>query len=126
MKIKKQESSFNTYTLEVSFGELVAIQRGLEFTDEVDPIVDEMREGISWYMNNLPGPGEDREEFKAKKDAEKELQEPQDPGQNDGEAPALPSEKGGQDFEPGSDGGEPVTAGPSMDADEILPEPPSA
>jgi len=107
MKIDKVNNTFNTYKLELSFGELTAIVNALEDVHGPEPIVDEMKEGIRWYLDHLPGPGEDREEFKAKKDAEKdgglENGEPGEPPSAETISPAdlaLPSEKGAE-MEPG-------------------------
>lgn len=73
MKIKKQNNTYNTYSVEISWGQLMGIKDALE-NDHADPVKDEMYQEISWYMENVAGPGEDEDEFKANKDAEKEAE----------------------------------------------------
>jgi hypothetical protein len=116
MKIDKVNGTFNTYKLEVSFGELTAVANALEDTVGA-PVADEMRAGIRWYLDHLPGPGEDKEEFKAKKEAETELKTMSPelgaaPETETGGPPALAAEITGPDMEP------------APEADKELPEPP--
>lgn len=68
MRIKKLDDTFNEYKVEISFGQLVAIRDALE-KDHAEPISDELYAEISYYLQNIPGPGESTEEFKAEKDA---------------------------------------------------------
>lgn len=97
MKVTKKAGDFNTYSLEVSFGELKAIEFGLQAGPKT-PEIDEMTSAIAWYLDNeVPGPGEDKEEFKKRKE---------------GQANFTTAE------EPLGDKGE-------LDADKILPEPPA-
>ncbi len=74
MKLKKVEGQFNTYSMEISWGELEAIRAALE-TDHADPVRDELFAGIDWYMDNVPKPGEDKEDLKAREEQEKEVAE---------------------------------------------------
>jgi hypothetical protein len=71
MMIKKKKDSFNDYSVELSWGQLNAIYRALE-QDHADPLSDELFAELGWYLENVPGPGEDEEEYKEAKDAEKE------------------------------------------------------
>lgn len=118
MQIKKRDGTFNMYSLELSFGELVATMSALDDVTSGGPVVDEMVAGLKWYLDNLPGPGEDKEDFKAKKEAEKdakngELDQPLD-GDTAGGIPQPPA--------PGED--EP-RLNLNQDADSVLPEPPA-
>jgi len=61
MDIKKKNESFNTYTITLSFGEMQAIYTALA-KGHADPIADEMFMGLKYYMERLPGPGEDEPE----------------------------------------------------------------
>ena len=75
MEIKKVKNSYNDYELRISWGQLNAIFQALE-KDHVGPLEDELWAGLSWYIANaLPGPGEDEEEYKQAKDAEKQTTE---------------------------------------------------
>ena len=56
MKIKKVSDTFNTYSVELSFGQLVAMRNALE-KDHSDPLSDEIYAEINWYLQNVPGPG---------------------------------------------------------------------
>lgn len=58
MEIKKKADSFNTYSVTLSFGELQAVFQALA-KHHADPIADEMFMGIKYYMERIPGPGED-------------------------------------------------------------------
>ena len=60
MEIKKKGASFNTYTVTLSFGEMQAIYSSLA-KSHADPIADEMFMGLKYYMERLPGPGEEEE-----------------------------------------------------------------
>jgi hypothetical protein len=75
MKIAKAkfhgQESFNDYDVELSWSQLNAIYTALE-KDHSDPLCDELFAELGYYLSNLPGPGQDSEEFKASKDAEKQ------------------------------------------------------
>lgn len=72
MKIKKTKydglDSFNDYQVELSYGQLVAIRNALE-KDHSDPLSDELYAELSYYLQNIPGPGENSDQFKAQRDA---------------------------------------------------------
>jgi len=119
MKIKKIKDTYNDLTVEISYGQLVAIRNALE-KDHADPLSDELYAEIGWYLQNtVPQPGESEEAFKAERDAVTKT--PEEAGkevsaENAGgpssdtelEAGALPP--------PPSDemGGEPGMGGPEM------------
>ena len=68
MIIKKKADTYNTYTLEVSWGQLQAFLAALQ-SDHADPVRDETMAELSWYMDRVPGPGEDEEEIEAQQKA---------------------------------------------------------
>lgn len=72
MKIKKVKfdgmDSFNDYQVELSYGQLVAIRNALE-QSHADPLSDELLAELKYYLQNVPGPGENSDQFKAERDA---------------------------------------------------------
>lgn len=78
MKIKKMKfdgmDSFNDYQVEMSYGQLVAIRNALE-KDHADPLSDELYAELNYYLQNVPGPGESSDEFKAERDAAKKTKD---------------------------------------------------
>lgn len=72
MKIKKIKfdglDSFNDYSVEMSYGQLVAIRNALEQKHD-DPLSDELHAELNYYLQNIPGPGESSDAFKAERDA---------------------------------------------------------
>ena len=95
MKIKKVKfdgmDSFNDYQVELSYGQLVAMRNALE-KDHSDPLSDELYAELNYYLQNIPGPGENSDEFKAQRDA---ATKPQDAagaevGPEEGEAAVAP------------------------------------
>ncbi len=66
MELKKVKDTYNTYSVKLSFGQLVAIRDALK-KDHSDPLSDEVLAEIEYYLNNLPGPGEDPEDYKEEK-----------------------------------------------------------
>jgi hypothetical protein len=89
MRIQKIKDTFNDYRVELSWGQLNAVYRALE-KDHADPLADELFAELGWYLENVPGPGEDEEEYKDAKEAEKMAVE-------GGEEAGLPGE--GRDTE---------------------------
>lgn len=62
MKIKKKDGDFNSYAIEdVSYGELVAMEKAMS-TQHGDPLSDEVYATIKWYLDELPKPGEEKED----------------------------------------------------------------
>lgn len=74
MVIKKKKDTFNDYSVEMSWGQLNAAYRALEKA-HADPLADEMFAELGWYLQNVPGPGEDEEEYKQAREAEKQSME---------------------------------------------------
>ena len=67
MKLDKVKKSFNDYDLELSWGQLEVILAALE-RDHSEPVADEMLAELQWYMERVPGPGEEEEEVKAREE----------------------------------------------------------
>lgn len=67
MRLNKIKDTYNDYKLEVSWGQLEALKNALADTTP-DPVVDELAAELEWYMNNVPGPGVDEEEYKAQEE----------------------------------------------------------
>lgn len=104
MMLKKKKGSFNDYDATVSWGQLEIIAAALE-RDHSDPVADELFAELGWYMERVPGPGEEEEDVKAREEGaappqegDEDLPLPMPP--TEGEAPAepgLPGEaKGGE------------------------------
>jgi hypothetical protein len=146
MKISKAKETFNDYKVELSWGQLNAIYKALE-QDHADPLADELFAELGWYLENVPGPGEDEEEYKEAKDAEKEAQQLGDEGaygEGGRDLDQIGQEVGddGQELppeglegteppvdsareEPGpGEAGEPARERPQREADELLERPP--
>ena len=74
MYIKKKKvdgmDSFNDYEVGLSYGQIIAIRNALE-KDHSDPLSDEILAELNYYLQNVPGPGEDGEAFKAERNAAK-------------------------------------------------------
>ncbi len=133
MLIKKKKDSFNDYNVELSWGQLNAIYQALE-QDHADPLADELFAELGWYLQNVPGPGEDEEEYKAAKEAERAAV---DGGSEAGgpDQELLGTEVQGpleDEGEPGAAGGPEGAASPSpvqkpeeQEADRFLERPPA-
>ncbi len=67
IKLKKQSGTFNTYTLTLSYGQLEAIRLALE-QDHSNPVSDELLSLWTYYLDTLPGPGEEEEDLKAREE----------------------------------------------------------
>ena len=63
MELKKVKDTYNTYSVKLSFGQLVAIRDALK-KDHSDPLSDEVLAEIEYYLNDLPGPGEHPGDYK--------------------------------------------------------------
>ena len=62
MKIKKKEGDFNSYSIDdVSYGELVAMEKAMSVKHS-DPLSDEVYATLRWYLDELPKPGESKED----------------------------------------------------------------
>jgi len=125
VKIKKKESDFNTYVLDVSYGELIAMERAMA-DNHAGPVADELYAGIKWYLDRLPEPGEE--------ESDEENGEEEDSLPLDGEpADVEPNADGADDMLPSPDDDkvpypepktEPKVSSPKQDeADDMLPAP---
>ena len=88
MLIKKESAggvpSFNDYSLQqISWGQLKAIKDALE-KDHSDPISDEIFAEIQYYLQNVPGPGVDPDQWKAERDADKDAKKEANKSKDDG------------------------------------------
>jgi len=143
MKIKKLKfdgmDSFNDYGVEMSYGQLVAIRNALE-KDHSEPLSDELYAELNYYLQNVPGPGESSDEFKAERDAAKKTKDEAGEEVGGEEAPPTDTELeagsklppppgedeedlgacvGSTEEEPGAEGGEGgVDAGPKLSDEE--------
>lgn len=61
MKLKKQSGQFNTYSAELTFGEILTLRNALVRSPGIGPEADEMLEGFNWYLDKMPQPGEEPE-----------------------------------------------------------------
>ncbi len=104
MIIKKKAETYNTYTVELSWGQLQAFAQALE-ADHTDPVRDETLAELRYYMDRIPGPGEDEKDENVENGDDSAL--PMPPGSDMG-----PEDKGGLSF-------------PPDETDSALPEPDS-
>jgi len=95
MKIKKVKfdgmDSFNDYQVELSYGQLVAMRNALE-KDHSDPLSDELYAELNYYLQNIPGPGENSDQFKAQRDSATKTQDEAGMEVGAEEAPATDTE----------------------------------
>jgi hypothetical protein len=63
MKLDKLKNTYNDYKVELSWGQLEVIAAALE-ADHSDPVADELYAELRWYMERVPGPGEEEEDAK--------------------------------------------------------------
>lgn len=68
MKLEKIKKTYNDYKLELSWGQVEAIAAALG-NNHSDPLADELYAEWQWYMERVPGPGEDEEEIDAQQKA---------------------------------------------------------
>ena len=127
---KKNDDSYDTYTMVISFLELKTFADALT-RGGVGPVADEMRRSIEWHMDRVPKPGQSKEEFNAEKEAKEKIE-----GGVDVDIQLADEAPGGEGTEkPGeeqvADGDVEVSPGPArtdvdVAADDLLPEPPPA
>jgi|MudIll2142460700_1097286.scaffolds.fasta_scaffold135474_2 hypothetical protein len=136
MKLEKIKKTYNDYKLELSWGQVEAIAQALE-ANHADPLADELFAEWKWYMERVPGPGEDEEAWEAQQKAaegggepgaEGDVPIPMPPGSEAGTAPGAsgerdfpPDEEAGVEPEGGAEVG--PEAGPEGGAEVGLPEP---
>jgi hypothetical protein len=65
VKMTKSKGTYNTYKLELSMGQLEVILNALEKNHD-DPVADELLATFQYYIDKLPGPGEEEEEAEAR------------------------------------------------------------
>lgn len=136
MKLEKIKKTYNDYKLELSWGQVEAIAAALE-ANHADPLADELFAEWKWYMERVPGPGEDEEAWEAQQKAaegggvpgeEGDVPIPMPPGSEAGTPPGAGGER---DFPPDEEmggaegapeGGAPE-AGPEGGTEVGLPEP---
>jgi hypothetical protein len=134
MKIQKLKDTFNDYKVELSWGQLNAIYKALE-QDHADPLADELYAELGWYLENVPGPGEDEEVYKEAKEAEKQAIEGGDEAGMPGDErdPELLGQEIGAEEPEGAEapaegappmGGEEPPAEGGEEADQFLERPP--
>ena len=58
MKISKKTETFDMYSLELSYSQLLSVQAALKL-HHADPVADELSHGVDWSLERLPRPGED-------------------------------------------------------------------
>lgn len=127
MKLEKIKKTYNDYKLELSWGQIEAIAQALS-QNHSDPLADELYAEWQWYMERVPGPGEDEEEIEAQQKAAAEggqpgavegedLPIPMPPGKEAGTPPG-----GGEEVAPPSE--EEMAGGGEPGGGEVgLPEP---
>jgi hypothetical protein len=65
IKLNKSKGTFNTYKLELSYGQIECIRQALE-KDHANPIADELLQMFNYYISTVPGPGEEEDDVKAR------------------------------------------------------------
>lgn len=119
IQLKKKSGTYNTYTIQLSYGQIECIRQALE-KDHASPIADELKALFDYYLQTLPGPGEEEEDVKAR-DAMVSGGQGEEGGEGD-DVP-LPMPPGEEDD------GEVTVAGEGPEGDfgdeEGLPEPPA-
>ncbi len=131
MELKKVKGTFCDYTISCSWGQLNAIFQALE-QDHADVMKDEMLAELSYYLQNTAGPGEDPEEYKAAKDAEKQSQDAgEEPQGRDQDLVGQEVQEVPEEDELGAEGGPEGAKSPAPkrkpeteEADHLLERPP--
>lgn len=134
IQLKKKSGTYNTYTIQLSYGQIEALRQALE-ADHANPIGDELKALFDYYINSIPGPGEEEEDLKAREEqAAIANGQVQAAGDDDSPIPMPPGDDNGGEITvagegpddggglPSPDGQEDMGDGGGMDE---LPEPPS-
>jgi hypothetical protein len=134
IQLKKKSGTYNTYTIQLSYGQIEALRQALE-ADHANPIGDELKALFDYYINSIPGPGEEEEDLKAREEqAAIASGQAQAAGDDDSPIPMPPGDDNGGDITVAGqglddgDGGMHVPAQPGeegMEGGDDLPEPPS-
>lgn len=106
MKLEKIKKTYNDYKLELSWGQIEAILAALQ-QNHSDPVADELFAEWQWYMERVPGPGEDEEEIEAQQKAAE--------GGIDGEEVPIPMPPGSEAGTPPNGTGREPTLPPDED-----------
>jgi hypothetical protein len=136
IQLKKKSGTYNTYTIQLSYGQIEALRQALE-ADHANPIGDELKALFDYYINSIPGPGEEEEDVKARDEqaaiasgqataaAEDDNPIPMPPGDEGGGEITVAGE--GPEGQGGMDDGGMGDEGLHIPAGEAeLPEPPGA
>lgn len=113
IKLSKVSGSYNTYRMELSFGQLEAIKAALTAKHD-DAISDELLTMIQYYSSELPGPGEEKEDKEGRQKgaeaAEEDFPIPMPPGRETAVGPDSGEEEegrgGGEEELPAPEGGQ--------------------
>lgn len=124
---KKNDDSYDTYTMVVSHLELKTFADALT-RGGVGPVADEMRRSIEWHMERVPKPGQTKDEFDAEQEAKKAIGEPDEADidiQVDEPGAGKPEKPGDEPASVTPPGPEAVQADVDIDAevDKLLPAP---
>jgi hypothetical protein len=138
IQLKKKSGTYNTYNIQLSYGQIEAIRQALE-ADHANPIGDELKALFDYYINTIPGPGEEEDDVKAREEqaaiANGQMAAATD---DDNPIPMPPGDEGsgqitvaGEGPETGGDdmgGGDEGLHMPPVEGEEgqELPEPPGA
>jgi hypothetical protein len=140
IQVKKKAKTYNTYTLQLSMGQIEAIHSALE-KDHANPIADELLALFGYYLKTVPGPGEEEEDVKAQdeqaaageegEEVEDDLPVPMPPGYKGdgrttvaGEGPEEQPGPGGPGARPGAPTSLPGGEDNGPEDDVPLPAPP--
>lgn len=118
IEMSKVKGTYNTYKLQLSMGQIEVIMNALE-ANHADPVSDELLATFQYYIKELPGPGEDEEEFEAQKKA---LENPGGAGEEE----AIPMPPGGKVGTPPAGAEEEATFMPEEEPGAAEPEEPAA
>jgi hypothetical protein len=113
MKLKKQSGQFNTYSAELTYGEILVLRNALAKSPGMGPEADEMLEGFNWYLEKMPEPGEEGDKKEGTSDNPNLAKDKAD----DSLSPMLLEPAPGDEPTEG-DGGDEGTKGPSGRDDE--------
>jgi len=139
IQMTKKKQSYNSYQLTLSMGQLEVILNALENNHD-DPVADELLATFHYYIEKLPGPGEEEEDTKAAATGKgagempgEETPIPMPPGKEGGKDLAnMPEPPGSAAMPPGKarmmKNAKPGLPGPDTEvkkqADHELPPPP--
>ena len=96
MELKKKAGAYDAYVMNLSYVELKALEQGLLTANEhsgdpdPDPVRDAMLQGMRWYTERLPLPGEEEETAEDKEEQDEELPLPDTDFSEDDEKPGAP------------------------------------